>query len=307
MWSELVTSLLTTAGRPLITVLGPTASGKTGLSIEIAKSLAPRAEIINADSRQLYRFLNIGTAKITEEEKQGIPHHLLDVKDPKEEVAVGWYQREARRIIDDLHAAKKIPILVGGSMLYLSSIIDDLSLAPAGDLTLRQRLEAEYDRDGGASMYKRLQDIDPETAAGIPIQNKPYVVRAMEIFELTRQPKSKAVPLRELRQGIPNDDLLILGLKWPRAVIYERINLRTSQMMKRGWIEEVQSLLQCGYSPTDPGMKSHGYREIVRYLTRTLPITIEELTEQIAAKTRQYARRQETWWKGDDRINWLAS
>ncbi|HLD63738.1 MAG TPA: tRNA (adenosine(37)-N6)-dimethylallyltransferase MiaA, partial [Candidatus Peribacteraceae bacterium] len=307
MWRQLVTDFLTRSPRPLITILGQTASGKTGLSIEIAQAIGPRAEIINADSRQLYRYLDIGTAKITEAEMQGIPHHLLDVKDPKEEVTVGWYQREARALIDRLHSEGKVPLLVGGSMLYLSSIIDDLSLAPAGDLKLRKRLESEYDLDAGLSLYKRLQEIDPETAAGIPVQNKPYVVRAVEIFELTQQPKSKAVPLVELRQSKPQDDHLILGLKWPRPVIHEQINLRTKHMMERGWIDEVQGLLDRGYGPQDPGLKSHGYREIVRYLVGRLPMTIPELTEQIAAKTRQYARRQDTWWKGDKRINWLST
>jgi len=328
-WHPLVSTFLKEKRSPLIVILGPTASGKTGCSIEIAKYIegmcrhssldsarddmlgVTQAEIVNADSRQLYRHLNIGTAKITEAEIEGIPHHLIDVLDPNEEATAGWFQKEARGVIEEIQIRGAIPILVGGSMLYVSAIIDELTMAPVPDAALRERLMKEYDADAGASLHRRLQEIDPETAEKIHPNNKPRLVRAVEIFELTRTPKSAAVPQTELRTGIrgerPTDDsgVLILGMHWSRAQLMERIDQRTIQMFEAGWIEEVRSLLDQGYGPDDPGMKSHGYREIIEHLQSGEPTSRDELIKLISAKSRQYARRQVSWWRRDTRIHWL--
>lgn len=309
-WKRDVTGLLATAEHPLIVVLGPTASGKTAFSISLAKYIATTgrdAEVINADSRQLYSNLDIGTAKVMQKEMQGVPHHLIDVLDPKEESTAGWYQKEARKIIRNLHEHGKVPILVGGSMLYVSSVIDELTMAPVPDPSLRARLMDEYDRDGGETLFERLQEVDPEAADGIHRNNKPRLIRAVEIYELLKEPKSEAVPQTELRSDENSSayDLLVFGMQWEREDLCARIDARTKKMFEEGWIEEVEDLLKQGYSADNPGMKSHGYREIISYMEGSLDDT-DALRELIAAKTRQYARRQMTWWKGDKRIRWMT-
>lgn len=278
-------------------VLGPTASGKTAFSIRLAHELG-NAEIVNADSRQLYKHLNIGTAKITAEEMEGIPHHLLDVLDPYEEATVGWYQAEANKVIDDILTRGKIPLLVGGSMLYVSAVIDNLSLAPLADAARRERLLAEYDADDGKTLHARLRQLDPASAVVIHQNNKPHLVRAVEICELGGQAKSQSISQSQ-------QDLKIYGMQWARPQLAERINKRTQQMFEQGWPEEVESLLAAGYGPEAPAMKSHGYKEIMHYLTVGEPKSLTELQEAIAAKSRQYAKRQLTWWRNDERIEWV--
>jgi len=291
------------AAKPLIVLLGPTAGGKTVASIAIAKYLLEQGttvEIINADSRQLYKHLNIGTAKIMEEEKQGIPHHLFDVLDPKEAVTVAWYREKAKTVIEEIQSRGHVPLLVGGSMLYISTVIDGLELLPSADADLRKRLEEEYDRDRGVTLYKKLLELDPETAAALHPNNKPYVVRAMEIFETT-----KTKPSASKKKLKSEYDLLILGIEWPREEITKRIDQRARQMIESGWIDEVKSLIEGGYTKNDPGMQSHGYREIMDAI-ESGSIDRDQLAETIAAKTRQYAKRQMTWWKGDSRIRWIS-
>ena len=309
-WKHTVTDLLANAESPLIVVLGPTASGKTAFSIALAQyisSLGRKAEVINADSRQLYRFLDIGTAKVSPKEMAGVPHALLNVLDPKEEATAGWYQEEVRPIIQNMQERGVVPLLVGGSMLYISSVIDALTMAPVPDTALRARLIEEYDKDEGVSLYNRLLEIDPEAAEGIHRHNKPRLVRAVEIYELLQEPKSEAVPKTELRSGdsVTPYDLLIFGMQWDRETLCKRIDTRTKAMFEEGWVEEVEDLLKQGYSADDPGMKSHGYREIISFMEGSLD-DLDALQEIIAAKTRQYARRQMSWWKGDSRIQWLT-
>ncbi|PIR48779.1 tRNA (adenosine(37)-N6)-dimethylallyltransferase MiaA [Candidatus Peregrinibacteria bacterium CG10_big_fil_rev_8_21_14_0_10_55_24] len=301
---------LQSAKRPLIVVLGPTASGKTACSIALAHWISEhckrRSEVVNADSRQLYRHLTIGTAKIRGEEMQGIPHHLLDVLDPREESTAGWYQTQASQVIGEIEGRGAVPMLVGGSMLYVSAVTDGLTMAPSPDRELRERLMEEYDRDHGESLYERLHAFDPDSAKRIHRRNKPRLVRAVEICELTRQSKSKTVPRGELgAKSDPRFDLVILGMEWPRRELMERITQRTERMFADGWMEEVRRLLAQGYTPQDPGMKSHGYREIMRAL---LSGNLDEavLMEEIAQKSRKYAKRQLTWWRRDRRIRWIT-
>lgn len=290
------------ASKPLLAVLGPTASGKTDASLELSHALAKRGfrpEIVNADSRQLYRHLDIGTAKISLAERAHIPHHLLDVLDPKEEVTIAWYKTEAEKLIDEIRARDGIPILVGGSMLYCSSVIDGLKPPPQADPRLRERLEADYERRGGEALHAQLEELDPASAALIHPRNKPYVIRALEIFETTGEKPSQ----EKTSEPTPHD-LFLLGLSVSRELLTQRILKRTEAMLQGGWIEEVQSLLSRGYASSDPAMKSHGYREIVSHLLSGTP-TREELSERIAKKTRAYAKRQMTWWRGDPRIRWV--
>lgn len=289
---------LAQAKKPLIVVVGPTASGKTSLSVELAKEIGT-TEIINADSRQLYRFLDIGTAKITEEEKQGIPHHLFDVLDPREETNAAWYKERAEECIEQIHARSGIPMLVGGSMLYISAVIDGLTFTAPSDPALRARLESEYDADNGAALYSRLVGIDPETASVFSQNNKPYVIRAMEIFETTKKKPSEA----RTKNPCPYE-LLIIGIQRSPKELKERINKRTEELFRRGWVDEVKGLLKKGYSADDPAMKSHGYREIIENLQSGSPIT-QEIVHEVAANTCRYAKRQMTWWRPDSRIEWI--
>lgn len=293
---------------PLLAIVGPTAGGKTAFSIVLAQHIADQTdrpcEIINADSRQLYTGMDIGTAKVTATEMCGVPHHLLDVLHPDAEATAGWYQKAARGVIADLHARGGIPILVGGSMLYISTVIDDLTLAPPTDPAMRSALLAAYEHDGGITLHRRLRQMDPEVAKGIHVRNKPRLVRAVEICELCGEPVSAAVPRHELRQG--NQTPYIIGISRTRVHLHERITLRVHDMFVAGWIDEVRQLLQNGYTTEHPGLKSHGYRDIAQFLQQGSTASLDILQEHIAAKTRQYARRQLSWWRHDPRIQWLT-
>jgi tRNA dimethylallyltransferase len=210
------------------------------------------------------------------------------VLDPTVVVRVAWYKEKATEVIREVLGRKRVPVLVGGSMLYISSIVDGLEPLPQSDASVRARLEAEYDKDDGWTLYERLEEVDPKTAASFEQQNRQYVVRALELYELTGKPAS------ELKGTVPCPfDVLIFGLSWPREQITERIDRRTSELLAAGWIEEVEGLLDRGYTAMDPGMKSHGYREVMAWLRSEEP-NREELERVIAAKTRQYAKRQMT-------------
>lgn len=288
--------------RPLIAVIGPTASGKTALSLTIAKTIKETfslsAEIVNADSRQLYRSLDIGTAKIATEEMRGIPHHLFSVLDPREECSIAWYQVKANEVIRGVQSHGNVPILVGGSMLYVSSIIDGLEPLPAPDKALRERLEKRYDEDGGESLYRELQSVDPISAEAIDRRNKVYVIRALEIFHATGKPKSA----QRRASGCPYD-LLMLGVL-PPADLKSRIIQRTEAMFALGWADEVRGLLKQGYGPDDPGIAATGYRAVMECVQEGRDPLM--LTEAIARETVQYAKRQMTWWRGDERIMWVS-
>jgi len=305
-WQDLVTDLLGGSIQPLIVVLGPTASGKTKFSVDVAHFIREKqptgwmdAEIINADSRQLYTHMNIGTAKITEEEKRGVVHHLFDVLDPTEDVSIAWYKEKATDLIDDCHRRRVVPILVGGSMLYISAVVDGLDPLPPVDPELRAKLEKEWDIDDGWSLYDRLLSLDPVTAKNFQAQNKRYVVRALELYE-----KTGVIPSLLKKTIPPPYQILQLGMYWPRDILTERIDKRTELMLDAGWIEEVEGLLDRGYTSKDFGMKSHGYREIIAWLQHDEQDK-GELVELIASKTRQYAKRQMTWWGDDERIKWI--
>ncbi|MFA6522973.1 MAG: tRNA (adenosine(37)-N6)-dimethylallyltransferase MiaA [Candidatus Peribacteraceae bacterium] len=268
--------------------------------------VTPSFEIVNADSRQLYKYMDIGTAKINPDEMRGVTHHLLDVLDPKEEVTAAWYKERATKAIDEVLERGNIPLLVGGSMLYISAVIDDLQFVPSPDPAIRKRLDEEYDRDGGAALYAKLQRQDPETAERFSVRNKPYVIRAIEILETIGTPSSVK------RKGDSPYDLLIFGMEWEREELVKRIKARTRQLFEKGWIDEVQRLLERGYSVDDPGMRSQGYRDIAEVLANGKPKIdngelLDALIESISAQARQYAKRQMTWWRRDPRIKWIPS
>ncbi|MAE68797.1 MAG: tRNA (adenosine(37)-N6)-dimethylallyltransferase MiaA [Candidatus Peribacteraceae bacterium] len=241
-WQRLVKDHLKKSTKPLIVILGPTASGKTGFAIELAKTIG-HTEVVNADSRQLFRGMNIGTAKVRHDEMEGVVHHLIDVLEPNERATSAWFKEAAEEKIDQILSEDKVPLLVGGSMLYIASVTDGLSF----DENVRSEL---------------------------------------------RSPQAEC-----------KYDLLVLGLGKERSEVVVKINNRTQGLFATGWIDEVQSLLEKGFTKEDPGMKACGYREIIDHLESGSDL--EELKKSIAARTRQYARRQMTWWKGDTRIHWL--
>lgn len=300
---------LETSKKPLIVVLGHTASGKTEYSISLAQQLNSQlsilnsqfrsCEIINADSRQLYRYMNIGTAKISESEKRGVVHRLIDVLDPKEPVSISWYKEKCEAIIEDCHRRGVIPMLVGGSMLYISSIIDGLEPLPS-DPELRKKLESEYELDHGQTLMQKLEELDPEGALSIDQRNKVYLVRALEIAMTTE----KSLVVSKKKSVCPYD-LFIFGLAQSTEERSKRITERTHAMFQQGWVEEIQNLLTQGYSKNDPGLMSTGYREIIEWLESGSK-DHSELEQLIARKTRQYAKRQMTWWRHDERIHWLS-
>lgn len=299
---------LQNAEHPLLVLVGPTASGKTALSLSLALKLAAHGcsvEIINADSRQLYRFLDIGTAKIKQEEMSGIRHHLLDVLDPNEEATVAWYKREVDDCIVQMRNRGSIPFLVGGSMLYVSAILDNLSFVAQANSDLRAALRLRLAEKGSDALYRELQELDPEGALSIDPRNPVYLVRALEIC------LSTGMRLSEAKKRNPSPyDLLVIGITPSRSELHDRITRRVRQMFTDGWVEEVVQLLRQGYTSEDPGMQSLGYRDIASALAADTVEHVKEnalLKEKIAASIRQYARRQLTWWRRDGRIRWQSA
>lgn len=309
---QILESFLRSAiSKPLIVIVGPTASGKTAFSIQLAKellSLGKTSEIVNADSRQFYRGLDVGTAKITQKEMEEVPHHLLSVLSPREPSTISWFKERASRVIEEIHTRGNVPILVGGSMLYVSALVDGLEPIPPADPAIRERLLKEYDADGGETLFRKLSEIDPETAASFPKQNKVYVVRALEIFESTGKTKSEQRKV----SGSPYD-LLMIGMDRPMEELKSLISERTKAMLENGWIEEVRRLKEAGFGPEDPGMKSIGYREILGFLEGQEGRKaegqgdgdVDSLSVVISSQTRAYAKRHMTWWKKDPRIRWI--
>ncbi len=288
--------------KPLLVILGPTASGKTDFSINLSKALQAQdilTEVVNADSRQFYRLFDIGTAKIKSNEMQGIPHHLLSVLNPDEPCSIAWFQEQATRIIADIHARGAVPMLVGGSMLYISALIDGFLPIPV-DEELRTRLSDAYDADDGVTLMKRLQEVDPVSAATIPVENKVYLVRALEMYESTGKPKSE-----EIAKTGTAYDLLMFGILRDREELKRTIVARTKAMLAGGWIEEVQLLRAQGHTSDEPAMESHGYREISAAIDRG-DLNVEKLAEDISRQTQRYAKRSMTWWQRDDRVHWVT-
>ncbi len=294
--------LATSPAKPLVVVIGPTASGKTAFSIRLAellKSFGKTAEVVNADSRQFYRGFDIGTAKIMQAEMQGIPHHLIDVLSPREDCTISWYKQKAEHVLSEIHARGNIPVLVGGSMLYTAALVDGLEPLPPVDPAIRERLAQEYDADGGTTLFARLTEIDPETASSFPMQNKVYVVRAMEIYEGTGKTKSSQ------KKSTPGAyDLLMFGMDIDKDILAAKISARTRLMLESGWIDEVKKLREQGISIADPAMKSVGYREIFEAL-ESGHIDTGKLAAVIDSGTRAYAKRHMTWWKRDPRVHWV--
>ena len=282
----------------VIVICGATATGKSDIAIEIAQELG--AEIINADSMQLYRGMDIGTAKLTVEERKGIPHHLLDVLDVSEDSTVAWYQEQARAAITEIHSRGKDAVIVGGTGLYIKAILDDLNF-PDTDPEVRAKLEAELAEFGAAALFTRLEELDPAAALAIDRANTRRVIRALEVIEITGLPFTANLP-REDSSRYP--DALQFGLVMDREHLRERIDQRVDRMWDAGFVDEVDRLISQGIGNGSTAQRALGYAQIIAMRSGTM--TEEEAKEDTKRASRQYARRQETWFSRDARIQWVA-
>jgi tRNA dimethylallyltransferase len=286
------------SAQPALAIVGPTASGKSCLAIEVAKRY--NGEIINCDSVQVYRGFVIGAAKATSDQQQGIPQHLLDIAGPGHDFTAGDYAREARNALHDISSRRKLPIVAGGTGFYLNALLHGLSPAPLRDEPLRDRLRRVSVRRP-AALHRLLRLVDVAAAARIHPNDHQKLIRAIEIAATTRRSPTEV-------QSEPRDELrgyriLKIGLAPPRALLHESVNQRTAQMFASGLVEETRELLSCGYSPESKPMQSLGYQQALRVIAGAT--SESQAIEECQAKTRQYVKRQMTWFRRDKDIHWM--
>jgi tRNA dimethylallyltransferase len=282
----------------LIVICGATATGKSDLAVALAQIID--AEIINADSMQLYRGMDIGTAKITIEERKGITHHLLDLLDVTEDANVAWYQEKARAAITDIHARGKSAIIVGGTGLYIKAILDELNF-PDTDPVVRAELELEFATKGITPLFERLEKLDPAAALAIDKANSRRVIRALEVIKITGKPFTANLP-REESSRYPYAKQF--GLVMDRDSLSERISVRVDRMWEQGLVEEAEKLVAAGIMKGTTAQRALGYAQVIAQIEGK--VTQEEAQEETKRATRQYARRQETWFSRDERITWIS-
>ncbi|MSO28364.1 MAG: tRNA (adenosine(37)-N6)-dimethylallyltransferase MiaA [Candidatus Planktophila sp.] len=281
-----------------IVICGATATGKSDLAVDLAKEIG--AEIINADSMQIYRGMDIGTAKLSVDERKGITHHLLDVLDVSQDATVAWYQELARKAVSEIHGAGRHAIIVGGTGLYIKSILDDLNF-PDTDSQVRQRLTEEAKIFGIVSLFERLAQLDPAAAAAIDVQNERRVIRALEVIEITGKPFTANLPREDSSRYL---DAMQFGLVMDRAELGARVEARIDRMWERGFVNEVDSLISLGINQATTARRALGYAQIIAM--RAGEISEPAAIEDTKRATRQYVRRQETWFSRDARIQWIS-
>lgn len=284
---------------PLVAIVGPTAVGKTALSLALAAALG--GEIVSADSRQVYRHMNIGTAKPTPAERAAVPHHLIDIAEPDEDFSLARYQDLASAAIATIAARNRLPILVGGTGQYLVALLEGWQIprvAPQPEL--RARLEAEAEQSGTAALHARLASIDPAAAAGIPPTNLRRIIRALEVYEVTGEP----ISAQQTKQPPPYHTRA-LWLTLPANVLYQRIDARVDAMIAAGLLDEVRGLLARGYTWDLPAMSSLGYREFQPYFAGVA--TLAACVERLEFNTHAFARRQPAWFRRLPRVAQIAA
>jgi tRNA dimethylallyltransferase len=279
----------------MVAVVGPTASGKSELALRIAGEF--RGEIVNCDSLQVYRGFDIGTAKLPEAERRGIQHHLIDILEPDDVYTAGEFTRQARDVVGEISGRGHLPLLAGGTGFYLRSLIHGLSPGPRRDEGLRERLAAREQRRRG-SLHRLLGRFDPETAARIHANDVPKTMRALEICLLSRRPASTVLAAK--REALSGYRVLKMGLFPPRATLYERIQVRTERMFGAGLVKEVEGLLAVGVTAEAKPFESLGYRQALQVVRGE--ISVEEAIADTALRTRQYAKRQMTWFRREPGI-----
>lgn len=288
--------------KDLIVITGPTASGKTAMSVELAKILG--AEIVNADSMQIYKYMDIGTAKPDMEERQGIPHHLIDIVNPDEQFSVARYCECAKEAIGGIHSKGKPVVMVGGTGLYVDSLVNNIQFSEINpDEEYRAKMDAIADEKGNEHIYCMLLEIDPESASKIAVADRKRIVRALEVYHLTgktitwhnEQSRSVASPYNTTMFAIDVD----------REVLYEKINRRVDIMIKNGLVDEVKKIIDMGIQKDSTAMQAIGYKEIVEYLDGN--VTLDEAIDKIKQGSRRYAKRQLTWFRRNEKIHWIKS
>lgn len=295
--------MIETAASPRpVALVGPTATGKSDLALELAARL-PGVEVVNADAMQLYRGMDVGTAKLSVAARRGVPHHLLDVLDVSETATVAAYQRDARAAVDDVLARGGTPVAVGGSGLYVQALVDDLRF-PGTDPAVRGRLEAELADLGPAALHQRLAAIDPDAAAGILPSNGRRVVRALEVVEITGAPFAASLP----RPGIPRRGTVLVGIDRETAALDARIEERVEGMFAAGLLDEVRRLVARGLRDGETASRAVGYRELLDVLDEDGdpgPAALAEARRRIVVATRRLVRRQRSWFRRDPRVRWF--
>lgn len=280
----------------IVAIVGPTAAGKSDLSLDVAERIG--GEVVNTDSMQIYRGMDIGTAKLPVDQRRGIPHHLLDLLEVTEPATVAQFQGWARAVVDDCRSRGVTPVLVGGSALYTRAILDRFEF-PGTDPAVRDELEEELAAIGPEAMHRRLMVVDPEAAAKITARNGRRVVRALEVIAITGRPYAASLP--GLRYFY--DDTHQVGVDVARPVLDERIALRVAQMWDAGFVEEVRRLAGRGLREGRTANRAVGYHQVLAFLDGE--ITEEQAREQTMTRTRRFARRQDGWFRKDPRISWL--
>ena len=285
---------------PLIAVVGPTASGKTALGIEIARRL--NGEVISCDSMQIYKGMDIASAKPTTDEMKGIPHHMIGIAEMSESYSVARYVDEAKRAIAEIHSRNKMPILVGGTGLYFSSLVDNLTFAEEEDTSeLRAKLTAEAAEIGNEAMLKKLHEIDPEYAETLHPNNLKRIIRALEVYYLSGVTMTEQQ--RRSRANPSEYDLTAIGIRFEnRELLYERINKRVDIMLENGLLDEAKESMSDGLATSAQAI---GHKELIPFLKGEC--TLDEAVESLKRETRRYAKRQMTWFNRDERINWITA
>ena len=282
----------------VVVICGATATGKSDFAVSLASEI--NAEIINADSMQLYQGMDIGTAKIPLPDRKGIPHHLLDLLVVSEDANVAWYQEKARATISEIHSRAKNVIIVGGTGLYIKAILDDLNF-PETDPVVRAELELEYASKGIAPLFERLEKLDPAAALAIAKANSRRVIRALEVIKITGKPFTANLP-RVASTKYPQ--ALQFGLVMNREILGEAIAERVDRMWQQGLVNEVEQLIAAGITTGTTAQRALGYAQVIAF--KAGKISEVEAKEETQRATRQYARRQETWFSRDERIKWIS-
>jgi tRNA dimethylallyltransferase len=282
----------------VIAIVGPTAVGKSELALHLAQYFP--IEIISADSRQVYRYMDIGTNKPTSAERASIPHHVIDVIEPDQDFSLAMYHKLAIEALKAIQQRGKLPLLVGGSGLYVWSLVEGWKIPQVPpDQKLRRQLEARVEQEGSQSLYQELQDMDPMAAEKINPSNTRRIIRALEIYHMTGQPPSQL----QYKEA-PSFPVLIIGLTQERSKLYRRIDWRVDKMIQMGLVEEVEQLLKKGYSPSLPSMSGIGYKQIGQFLRGEM--TLPQAIDKIKYETHRLARHQYAWFRiGDSRIHWF--
>jgi len=285
---------------PILVLLGPTATGKSELAMSLAETF--NGEIVNADALQVYRRLEVGTAKPASEDRQRIPHHLVDILEPDEPFSAGQFARLARTAIEDVHEASRLPIIVGGSGLYLRALLEGLSPIPAIQSMTRDLLKERFEREGLDLLRQELREVDPETEQRLAAGDTQRVLRALEVWTETsrtlsswQEEKTDEEPLEALK----------VGLTLPRSLLYDRIAERAEAMMDGGWVEEVRHLLESGLTGSEPAFQAIGYRQLVEHLRGHT--SLSQALSSVIVSTRQYAKRQLTWFRREADVKWYGA